>query len=125
MYPPVPHPQTWNAVHRQVALNRVWLHVHRSGCDGSIWAKIEGNWPELFELTPMHTYLQMCSNLVAAAVEYATLQEFLDSFDRYVVTYVDVKNMGFDVTDETVCRLIMISRCDMQSTCNALLTLHA
>jgi hypothetical protein len=115
----------WNAVHRQVALNRVWLHVYHIGCGELIWPKIERKWPELFEHMPMQTYLSMCSNLVAAASEFATVQQFLDSFARYVVSYQDVKNMGFGVTDETVCRLIMIARGDMQSTCNALLTLHA
>jgi hypothetical protein len=121
----MPHPDKWYCVNRQIGLNRVWLHVHHSGCDDSIWLKIEKKWPELFEKRPMQTFLMMCSNLVAAASEFSTPQELHANLGRYLVTYENVKNMGFDVSDETVCRLMMISRCDIQSVCNALLTLHA
>ena len=41
-----------------------------------------------------------------------------------MLTFDEVKNMGFEVADDIVCRLIIISRCDTQSVCNAILTLH-
>jgi hypothetical protein len=40
--------ESFQRVHRQVGLHRIWMHVHRSGCDVGIWGKIEASWPELF-----------------------------------------------------------------------------
>ena len=40
--------ESFQRVHRQVGLHRIWMHVHRSGCDVAIWEKIEASWPELF-----------------------------------------------------------------------------
>jgi hypothetical protein len=40
--------EMFQRVHRQVGLHRIWMHIHRSGCDLGIWGKVEENWPELF-----------------------------------------------------------------------------
>jgi len=72
----------------------------------------------------MPVFLHMASGLLVAAVEFASADEFLSNFDKYMLTYDDVKNMGFEVADDIICRLIVISRCDVQSVCNAILTLH-
>ena len=68
--------------------------------------------------------MNTASCLLAAAVEFASADDFVSNFDRYILTYDDVKNMGFQVSDDIVCRLIVIARCDVQSVCNAILTLH-
>lgn len=72
----------------------------------------------------MPTFLHMASSLLDAAVQFATADDLLSDFDRYMLTFDEVKNMGFEVADDIVCRLIIISRCDTQSVCNAILTLH-
>ena len=72
----------------------------------------------------MPIFLHMASGLLAAAAEFASADDLLSNFDKYMLVYDDVKNMGFDVADDIICRLIAISRCDVQSVCNAILTLH-
>jgi hypothetical protein len=40
--------ESFQRVHRQVGLHKIWMYVNRSGCDVGIWGKIEASWPELF-----------------------------------------------------------------------------
>lgn len=72
----------------------------------------------------MPIFVHMASGLFAAAAEFASADDLLSNFDKYMLAYDDVQNMGFDVADDIVCRLIVVSRCDVQSVCNAILTLH-
>ena len=72
----------------------------------------------------MPIFVHMASSLLAAAAEFASADDFLSNFDKYMLAYDDVQNMGFDVADDIVCRLIINARCDVQSVCNAILTLH-
>ena len=102
MYPPLPHPAVWTSVHRQVGLNRVWLHVHNSGCDATIWPQIEKKWPELFLKKSANSYLETLTRMLDAAIAYATPAEFFDSIDRYLLIYQEVHQMGFQVEDEVV-----------------------
>jgi hypothetical protein len=124
MYPPLPHPQSWYSIHRQVGLNRVWVYVTSQGCDDAIWIQIQRQWPELFENhTGDYAYLAMCKQLLAAADEYSDRTDLFTNMDKYVLAYQDVSMIGFDVAISIVCRLICINRGNTQAVVTTLMNM--
>jgi len=127
MYPPLPHPASWMAVARRVALYRIYVYCVLHECDNvDIWAKLDKNWPELFIAEPMHTFIHKCTVLLSAVDENKVPREhFFENLWFYLKTYDEVNGMGFQETDKCICNLIAIFRAEPQRVLNALLTLHA
>ncbi len=132
MYPPIPHPASWMAVTRQVALNRIYVYCMTQDCDKSIWVQIEKQWPELFLHMPMAAFLHTCSVLLSAVDEYCPdktdkggRHHFFENLRVYLKTHAEVKSMGFEESDATICNIIAIFRSNTQLVLNSLLTLHA
>jgi hypothetical protein len=127
MYPPLPHPASWMAVARKVALYRIYVYCVSHDCDTILmWEKIEKQWPELFIAEPLHTFIHKCTVLLSAVNENKGDREhFFENLNSYLNTYNEVNGMGFQETDVTICNLIAIFRAEPQRVLNALLTLHA
>jgi hypothetical protein len=127
MYPPLPHPASWMAVARRVALYRIYVYCVLHECNNvDIWAKLDKNWPELFIAEPMHTFIHKCTVLLSAVDENKVPREhFFENLWFYLKTYDEVNGMGFQETDKCICNLIAIFRAEPQLVLNALLTLHA
>jgi hypothetical protein len=124
LYPPNPHPESWQAVAATVGLSRVWAYCTFHGCDDSIWEKVADQWPELFTLQPMIEFLTISKRLLCAVDDLVGDREhILEHFMKYLRTYMDIKNMAFDADEMIICRLIVIARADAQSVVNAILAL--